>query len=177
MPPKQIAFQLNILKKCTGCFLYYTGKEKVSKKLESMINEHQHIRLYKGRPSLPKIFGWLILRAHPELRVIHDKANLDKKSPRAKAINPVVSLTPAVRSTTSGYYHSQGPNKVTLPSNEVIHEVNEKLVQQVCRSDLSPTDRNAWCVLYCGAIASIRRSLLNASKQSDIAYSEESFSW
>lgn len=47
--------------------------------------------------------------------------------------------------------------------------------QELCRKHL--TRDEGWCVLYCGAVPNIRKTLRDACNQSKFVYAEESFSW
>ena len=68
---------------------------------------------------------------------------------------------------------SLGP--LELPDAAVIDAVNAERVQALCCSELA-TDE-AWCVLYCGAVAKVRESLMTVCHKSKFHYAEESFDW
>ena len=195
---EQLAYHLPLLTKCSACFIYYTGKEEVSDKVESVIAEHPHVGLYNGRPKLDAILAWLVSQRNPTiqrmLQVQPSTAHIAGRLSRTLRISretPWVATlsrklrisreTPCVAPSEMLQALNADPDevKLALPTQtdvgSVIDGIDVSRAQQLCRSELHTEE--SWCVLYCGAVKQIRASLMNACTKSRFHYAEESFNW
>lgn len=56
-----------------------------------------------------------------------------------------------------------------------INGVDEVKIQHACHVELPK--ESSWCVLYCGAVPTVRATLSSSTRKSAIHYAEESFNW
>ena len=45
----------------------------------------------------------------------------------------------------------------------------------MCRTELTADE--CWCIMYCGAVPQVQKTLKEAAKKSKFHYAEESFNW
>ena len=103
---EQLAYHLPLLTNCSACFVYYTGKEKVSDQVASIIAEYPHIGLYQGRPKLDAILAWLVSQRTPAvqsvLRGMNSPGRIRRGSMSARRLVSIPEPAPTSSSQSFG---------------------------------------------------------------------------
>lgn len=193
---EQLAYQLPLLAQCTSCFIFYTGKVSPSAEVYELISSLQHVGLYTGRPQLDKLLAWLVSQRSSTVRnALKGELRPRRRSfcgsllgeTTATRVTPFAADVLAMPAPDTGRVRRKSVQEsiaddaleagsMLLPSSdEEFNSVDVAKVQNICRSKLKPAE--AWCLLYCGAVPTIRKTLTTASKNSKFHYAEESFNW
>ena len=163
-----------------------------------MLADHPHVAMYRGRPKLDRTLAWLLMQhslpmrgllgmdsgeecigapASNSFRPRRPTAFSDRRKARRsrEQVMPADSTLNAMGVVPNGGGGAEAEGMALPETAEPIDRVDASRILSLARKSLGSDE--AWCVLYCGAIASIRRTLKDACIASKFHYAEESFDW